>query len=296
VFYRDDMLDSAEAWVQKAAIASIVSATLRPSAYNAGRFYLLYNTATSGATPNVARRYSDYGATQDWTYNIGTNAMLTSFIGADIDPYGADEFLVAGSDGTNGYVYRILNGGAPSQLAGTAVDINNTGAGNEGGFYTIQKPFKTPSGAANTSTGASEFFVFSVHQGNVGDTPREFYKTVDGGANITAITPSSGGTNYTTVSKNGPVYGDNPNIMIIVDNASGKLWTSSDGGATWTDRGGTTNTTVSGYFPTDANKFYLGGTSLGYSSDGGITLEDKMGDFVAQVGSVSFFWNVIPLG
>ncbi len=125
------------------------------------------------------------------------------------------------------------------------------------------------------------------------------YKTVNGGVTNTAITPATiSGIVPSTVSSIMAV--DDSNTMAVIS-TNGNLFTSSDGGATWTSRGtdATELSVTSGYFPRPVggqHTLYMGGSSkLAYSADFGLSIVNKVGNWVTAVGAISNVVAAIPL-
>lgn len=294
VYYITNILKNSSVWVQQSAL-TYATAVLRCSITVSGGIVVHGLPAVPGQP--TCRRFTDNGATIAWTQTVGSNSSVGAFVGMDIDQSGSDEVLASGCVGTTGYVYRISNGGSPSQLAATA--FASVGA-DEAAMAFIQKPLKRPDGSDNSSTGASEFFVYAANQQDGANTTRAFKKTEDGGATITDISPAITGTKYTpAVLTSSIVFTTDSSIMALTSNDTGQLFTSTTGGASWTTQSATAHDYGSGFFPrTQSGNYavYLAGSSkVGYSNDFGVTTSEKTGDFSSSVGGSGGFLKAIPL-
>ncbi len=154
LFYTNHVLTLNPVWTLKQSIVP-TAGVLRAPIWAQGVVYVCYVTANGTSVVNV-KKLSSYGSTTDWSQTVGSASNGNSAVAMDIDQNGADEALVGAYDSGvgGGSVYRIINGGAPSRITGT------TATGRYISF--IQKPLQTFAGAMNTSTGASENFVYAT--------------------------------------------------------------------------------------------------------------------------------------
>lgn len=291
LFYISDILNPTATWTHQQVLSpysdtpAIARGCIRPSSTTFGDIYMAYYDGDANVVQ--AYRFSGNGSaivSHDTFAGGGTGC------GMDIDNYGADEMIVGVRNGSFTFaIYQILNGGAPTRLT---ADIGQTLC------YFVQKPLLTFTGAPNSSTGGSECFIF------ISAADRRLRKTANGGVTITDITPptSSGIIGTITPSISSLVFTTNGNAIITVDN-TGKIYTTQDGGVTWT--AGATFTTdlysiALGYYPTPVGGSYAlyggGTTGMFYSPNFGQTIVDATGDWLTSIGAISgSFLSVIPL-
>jgi hypothetical protein len=296
IYYCPNILVAAGSavWTQKLAYTQ-ATCLIRTPIWAQGTIYI-YGLPTAPGQPTV-KKLTANGATVAWTQTVGTQASVGAFVGFEIDQTGNDEVLAAGDVGTTSYVYRILNGGAPSQLANTAFTSVNS---DPTGISFIQKPLKTPAGIDNNNTGSSEYFVYAAYQQDAALTTRAFFKTTDGATSaVTDITPADGGTKYPPVSLISSIAFTSNSLIMAAATIGGRLFTSTDGGSTWTNTGYTSANETSGFFPrTQSGNYglYIGATSdVAYSSNFGVTVASKLGNWNAAVGGSGGFRGVIPV-
>lgn len=295
IYYCSNLLVRAGAavWTQKLSL-TMSYCIIRTPIWAQGTIYIHYYPTTPGQP--TAKKLTNYGASTAWSTAVGTQASAVAVVGMDCDQYGNDEVLAAGDVGTTSYIYRI-SGGTPSQIAGTAFSSTT---GQPATISFIQKPLLTPSGVSNTSTGSSEYIIFSGNQSDGTNHSRAIYKTTNGGTSITDISPTSGGVKYTPANlTTSIVFTTNPSIMAVSSNDTGQLFTSIDGAATWTAQTPTGYDTSSGFFPRlqgGAPGVYLGGASKpGYVPGFGAADQDKTGNWSSAVGGTGAWFGVSPL-
>lgn len=292
LYYTSQILVTNPIWTSKYTPSpAATSGILRPSTTTPGVIYLIW-TGGGGLNNDYVYvvRLTNYGASTAWSVQVGDNhngnAANNLTYGADIDHYGSDEVLVTArnlgpfNDAT---VFRILNG-TSSRLAATS--LPNSGGGTNLAF--IQKPLYTFGGSSNSSTGSGESFIYSGS--NI------VKKTVDGGTNITDITPGtfSGQVNG-SVSSICAV--DSANVIAMLQNTGG-LFTSTNGGSSWTSRGSTIDRII-GFFPRQIGGQYAlymaTATGLYFSPDFGTTIYNMTGSYVTDINNPTLFGAVIPL-
>lgn len=290
LYYITDILSSSRSVVLKQSLpiqelnTPNVTCSLRPSTTVAGDVYVAFMASNSSDAPAI--HLSNYGATI--VHTTLTGAIADGF-GMDIDNHGADEMLVAIRNGSFTFaVYQILNGGAMTRKT---ADIGQTLC------YWIQKPLTTFSGGANSSTGGLECFIF------IAAVNRHLLKTTDGGTTVTDITPSgSGGIAAILSSVSSLAFTTNANVLVVVGN-NAKIYTSLNGGATWTT-GATFSTDLysatMGYYPTSRGGSYAlyggGGSGMFYSPNFGQSAQDATGNWTTAIGAITGrFQSVIPL-
>lgn len=289
LYYTTNLLTVTPLWAQKATFTPApATGLLRTPIWAQGVVYVAWmdsNFATVTSKVYLGK-YSAYGATTDWTADVGS-AHNAAF-GFDIDQAGGtDEVLVSAKDNAVGAsVYRVLSGTA-ARITGTT-----QATGDIGQF--LQKPLYTFGGVSNTSTGASECFIYGMRVGGAA----KFYKTANGGTTNTDVLPASAGL-APFASSSMAFVNDANRIAYLTE--TGGLWTSTDAGANWTSRGGTSanaSRTI-GYFPRlvagNWAVYFSGTTAITYSPDFGASFQDKTGNWSSAIGSMVSFGQVIPL-
>jgi hypothetical protein len=279
LFYCSNLLVASPVWVRKQS-HSAHYAHIRPSHAAQGVIYLGRNGTSGGGTgPTYVAKYSSYGSTLDWGFSItGDSSTLH---GMDIDPFG-DSVLISAASGANNYVYRV-SGGAATQLAGTSTS---------GSAITyIQRPLTAFGSGANVS-GSGECFVWAD------ETSRKMWTTSNGGSSKTEIQPAA---NFRVdTGMNSIMSVQDANVIIGPDTNTGHLWTSTNAGGAWIDRGAVISSVhvyTAGYFPrliAGSYALYLG-TELGAAfSPDYATITDKTGN-LASVGATGGIAQLIPL-
>jgi len=296
LYYTPNILTLTPTWTLENALSpGVTGGIIRASTTTPGVVYAAWvNDPGTNASYVYTARFSAYGATTTWTNTLGTQSNGEWTIGMDIDQYGSDEMLVGVrhvADATNGaVVYRILNG-TPTALTGTKLVNPPDGAG----IVFVQKPLFTWAGATNNGVSSTECFLY-----NGADGTGAYYlnKTTDGGTTVVNVKPAD---MYEPTTGSSVCYTTEPNRLAFVDLLGTGLYTSPDGGANWTSRGGTGGLTsrTSGYFPrllAGNYALYMGGTTgMAYSPDFGATLLDKTGNWASAIGAITYVHSVIPL-
>lgn len=297
LFYTTNILNLSSTWTQTYTPSPTPTyGVLRAPIWNTGGIYLSWvHESSPGATNSqvYVARLSNYGSTTVWTQTLGTAHNNGANLGFDIDQYGTDEMLCNAWDNgaAHNLIYRIINGSISASIS-TPTNVRL--------IPFIQKPLYTFGGAANNTTGGSENFIITTV--DTDNTTARVFKTSNGGSSFTNITPS-GGAAANWLASSICFTTDANRIAISSYNASTiKLWTSTNGGTSWTDNGGSSSYLqyASGYFPrllSGDYGLYLGGpTDMAFSPDFGVTKVVKTGDWTTAIGAVTnWFAAVIPL-
>lgn len=291
LYYSSNILVASPVWVSKYTPSpAATSGILRPSTNFTGVLYVVWTNGNGANNGFVyGAKLTSYGSSSAWSVTLGSanNGDLT--YGMDIDHYGSDEMLVTVRDlaaHNDSTVQRVV-GGSVTRLAGTS--LANSGGGTNLAF--IQKPLFTFGGASNSSTGASEVFVYSGSA--------IVKKSANGGTSVTDITPG-GFSAQVPPTVSSICATDDPNVIAMTEQ-TGALYISTNAGSAWTLR--TTDATglnrTVGFFPRKVSgnyALYAGGTAkLMYSPDFGVTLFNKTGDWASAIGTIGGFRAAIPL-
>jgi hypothetical protein len=191
----------------------------------------------------------------------------------DVDSFGTDEAISDNynfASDFNSYLGRTVGGGTVYHLPGSMNYATR--------IRWFQKPLFTRTGANNSSVGSGEYLAYIDEYGKM-------YYSTDGGTAFTDISPNPGqmNANHPYSELVGPF---SPGLTMIAADVANNIWTSIDGGVSWTNASTPGLMNIIHWFPRQVNGNYAlyaaradnTANRIYYSEDFGVTWSNKTGD------------------